>query len=168
MNREAYSAPEYLQIYETRGEIISHPDDNICLLRRSIPKTTYFDCCNIYPFISLKSYGTICQTLDLIKRDSISATIVTNPLYPITTSVRRYFEFVKAYKTHHILELHSDMISDNHKRNIKKFYKRNAIVSISTNRVETIDPYYELYAELMDRRKIADFSNFTKAEMRGH
>ena len=160
-----YAHPKYALSLREFGEPRELPHCGGWILVRKIPGTSYKDGMGCYPLFICREWTRLHEDLKEIESELVSLVLVTDPFGTADKAyLERYFQIVKPFKKHPIVDL-----CQNPDHYVKKRHRRKARKSLKDLQVEfcdepfrCADEWIKLYDNLIMRHNISGIKAFSK------
>ena len=134
------------------------------VLERSISGTPYKDAMGCYPLFLCRDWSKIGDDLEDIKSELVSLVLITDPFSQLSYKYfEKYFDIVKPFKTHFIINLSYPL-----ENFVDKMYAYKARRSLKQMEIEIcleptryLDDWIKLYDNLIKRHSIRGISVFS-------
>lgn len=160
-----YLHPNYAQSFAEFGQPLELPHCGGWILKRRIPGFSYFDAMGCYPLFLCHDWKQIDHDLELLKREIVALSLVTDPFgsYDLDT-LRQNFNLVIPYKEHYVIECIESIdkiISKNHRYQSRKAF-RKVTVERCLEPWKSLDEWTKLYDNLISRHQLKGIHTFSK------
>ena len=159
-----YAHPDYAFSLREFGEPRELPRCGGWILVRQIPGTPYKDGMGCYPMFACKDWTKLHEDFENVCYDLVSLAIVTDTFADVTPAyLEQYFDLVKPFKTHYVVELNhplKNFVNKVHRKNARKSLEMMDI-EVCCQPIQYLDEWIRLYDTLISRHKIEGINAFS-------
>lgn len=171
MSKTGYLHPAYAQALGEFGEPVELPSSGGWILKRPIPKTSYFDGMGCYPILACEDWSGLEDDLNRLANQLVSLALVTDPFgrYTHKKLLRSFRDLVKPYKEHFVIDLKqppAQFVASHHQRNARKALQ-SIKVEICKDLIRFLDEWCSLYDNLVERHGIKGIAKFSRTSFAG-
>lgn len=160
-----YSHPLYVQSFLNIGIPWELTKCEGWILRRQIPKTSYFDAMACYPLFCCNNWSNLKSDIEDLGEQLVCLSLVADPFgeYDFHYLKQCFKDIVIPFKQHFVMDLNlpiDSYISKHHIRNIKKSLK-SIFVENCKEPINHAEEWVSLYQNLITKRQIKGIATFS-------
>jgi hypothetical protein len=161
----AYLHPSYVQSLQEWGRPRALPQSGGWILERNIPETPYIDAIGCYPLFMCQHWNGLDKDLLDLGDELVSLAVVTDPFGAYKQEdLLKSFDKVIRFKEHFVADLElpiNEIVSRHH-----RYYSRKCLelvkIETSTNPIEYLDEWVQLYSLLSEKIGITGLRAFSR------
>jgi len=160
-----YMHSVYAQSFSEFGKPLKLPQSKGWILKRKIPKFSYYDAIGCYPLFSCQNWSGLFDDLENMDDDIVSLSIITDPFGDFNKKYLKkcFKDVVIHYKDHFVVDLNkniNDIVTKGHRKNSRKSLKK-VTVEVVKNPIQFLEEWESLYDVLIKRHNIKGMLAFS-------
>ena len=165
-NLPGYQSAIYSESFSDIGTPLRLNRSKGFIIKRQINYSAFYDAMGCYPLFLCSNWENLKDDIDNLEGKLISLALVTDPFGNYDENLLRncFHDVVFPYKQHFVIDLEKSVesyLSKNHQRNIQKAQEM-IDVEICYHPLDFLDDWLTLYAALIERHKITNFTKFSR------
>lgn len=136
------------------------------ILERRIPAFPYKDAMGCYPLFVCRDWSQLHSDMSALQGDHVSLSLVTDPFGHYDEDLlRQCFDLVVPFKEHFVADLSRPIeavVSRHHRKYVRRALK-NISVEISTEPINFLDEWTELYSQLAKKFNVNGVRAFSRS-----
>lgn len=162
---QGYLSPLYSCSLAEFGDPLYLPASQSTILKRSIPRTPFYDAMGCYPLLCCQKWSALPQDLAQLSSELVSLTAVTDPLgaYTLADLEQSFNTRIIPFKRHWLVQggRPPDSVASSHHR----YYTRKALSAVEVEMTlqpqQYLDEWCQLYQNLCSRHSITGIQAFS-------
>jgi hypothetical protein len=166
---KGYASREYCESLAEFGEPLQLTASGGWLLKRKISGTPLCDAMGPYPLLACRDWTALAGDLDRLEGTLVSVAAVCDPFgAPDPEQLKSSFDHVVPFKDHYIVDLSlpASKIGSRRHWEYARVAQRTLDVSLVENPLTFTDEWFELYAELIRRKRLTGIKAFSRNAFR--
>jgi len=160
-----YAHCRYAASLSELGGPIPLPSCGGWLLVRQVPGTDCRDAMGQYPLFCCQDWSRLCDDLERLRGDLVSAVLITDPLAYIPHALfEAYMDTLSVYKQHYVLRFcdgWETALSSSHRKKARRALKTLRVV-VEEQPLMRVDEWADLYSNLVRRHSLKGVHLFSR------